>query len=117
MVKATEVQSNGLVFDDGSKLYSEHDQDCCEHHFLSFDDLTLSDFDGLEFDLSLPHKLFERVEGYGIRLIPVNGHPVSVPGYGYNNGYYSANLTLVIYDRESDETTEFDVTKCQAVTD
>ena len=30
------------------------------------------------------------------RLLPVNGHPISIPGYGYNNGYYSANLTLVL---------------------
>lgn len=36
-------------------------------------------------------------------------------GYGYNNGYYSANLTLVL---EKDGRSEkFDVTECQEIAD
>lgn len=114
MKKVTHVNEDGLVFEDGTSLYSDHDSDCCEHHYLSFADLSLSDFEGLEFDLS-SDAFFERVEDYGIRLLPVNGQPVSVPGYGYNNGYYSANLTLVL---EKDKaTTKYDITECQVITD
>lgn len=77
---------NCLVFDDGHRLRSEHAQDCCEQHFLSFSDLALSDFDGLDFDLT--GAFFRRVDGFGIELVPVSGWSVKVPGHSYNNGFY-----------------------------
>lgn len=43
---------DALYFEDGSVLQSDHEQDCCEDHYLNFSDLSLSDFEGLEFDLS-----------------------------------------------------------------
>ena len=91
--KIIAVSEDDITFDDGTVLSATHDQDCCEHHWLNFKDSKLDDFDGLEFDLS-GDSFFERVPGYGIRLIPLNGHPVSIPGYGDNNGYYSSNLSL-----------------------
>lgn len=45
------IDSNYIYFENGYKLYSEHDQDCCECHYLSFRDLRLEDFKDLEFDL------------------------------------------------------------------
>lgn len=114
MVRVTSLDDDGLTFDDGTKLYSDHTPDCCEHHYLSFADLTLEDFEGLEFDLS-SDTFFEKVEDYGIRLLPVNGQPVSVPGYGYNNGYYSSDLALVLTKDGKDTT--FDVSECQVVSD
>lgn len=101
-----------IRFNDGSTLYSDHDQDCCEHHYLSFSDLTLQDFEGLEFDLT-KDDFFTRVENYGITLNPKNGHPVSVPGYGSNNGYYSDNLNLVVKIDGNIKT--YDITSCQVV--
>ena len=59
---------------------------------------------------------FKKVDGYGIELIPVNGHSVKVPGYGSNNGYYSTNLSLVLTDKES-VTKTFDITECQEISD
>lgn len=100
-----------LRFDDGSTLTSHHDSDCCEQHYLSAENLTLADFEGLEFDLS-GEKFFERVDGYGIRLVPLSGHPVSVPGYCSNNGYYSTQLALVLR-RGSGERVEYDISECQ----
>ncbi len=102
--------NDGLVFSDGSYLYSYHDQDCCESHYLAFSSLDLKDFEGLEFDLS--SDFFEKVEDFGIRLIPVSGHSVAIPGYGYNNGYYSSNLTLVL-SRPGVPYQEFDISDCQ----
>ena len=106
--------SDGLRFDDGSYLFSDHDQDCCEHHYLDFDSLDLSDFEGLDFDLTSDN-FFEKVDNFGIRLIPVNGHPISIAGYGYNNGYYSHNLTLVLKSGES--TRVYDISECQDIKD
>lgn len=110
-VKVVKVQSDEIEFDNGVVLFSDHDSSCCEEHYLSFADLSLVDFDGLLFDLS-NDKFFERVEGYGIRLIPINGHPVSVPGYAENNGYYSDNLSLQLTDRNGFDKV-YDITECQ----
>lgn len=101
----------GLEFEDGTLLYSQHEQDCCELHFLDFENISIDDFDGLEFDIS-NGSFFERVEGYGIKLLPINGHPIPIPGYGLNNGYYSSQLKLVV-ETPTGERTVYDITECQ----
>lgn len=110
-MKVKTVDKDSITFENGITLTSNHERDCCENHYLDFSNLKLEDFEGLEFDLS-GDAFFERVEDYGIRLIPTNGHPVSIPGYGYNNGYYSSNLDLVLSDGR-----EFNITECQVITD
>ena len=111
-VKVVEVTGDSLKFDSGLKLTSDHEQDCCESHYLSFADLSLKDFEGLEFDLS-NEDFFERIEGYGIALKPIHGHPVRVPGYGDNNGYYSSNLSLVLENADGIIFKSFGITECQ----
>lgn len=113
-VKVKELPGDEIVFTDGTRLFSDHDQDCCENHYLDFSNLELTDFEGLEFDLSNDNFL-QKVDGYGIRLVPLNGHAVSIPGYGSNNGYYSTNLTLVVLNGGIKKT--FDVTECQVISD
>jgi len=112
MAKVIYIDEDLVEFDDKSKLSSDHEQDCCENHYLDFSGLTMQDFEGLDFDLS-SDSFFEKVDDYGIRLLPLNSHPVSVPGYGSNNGYYSANLTLVL--ERPDETIKFDISECQVI--
>jgi len=114
-VKVIKIMSDSIEFDNGITLSSDHNQDCCEHHYLSFDDLTDEDFEGLEFDLT-KDKFFERIEGYGIQLNPISGHPVRLPGYGSNNGYYSSNLDLVLSDGNKVVKT-FDISECQVIDD
>lgn len=107
------VTNESIVFDNGQTLSSYHQQDCCEHHYLSFEHLSEKDFEGLVFDLN--GEFFEKVNGYGIRLLPISGgHPVSIPGYGFNNGYYSTYITLVLSGGDK-ETKKFDVTECQFI--
>ena len=114
-VKVVRVYSEGLDFDNGVNLSSNHYTECCESHYLSFADLTLSDFDGLEFDLT-SDDFFERIEGYGIALKPLVGHPVRIPGYGSNNGYYSSNLELTLYDGKGFNKV-FGISECQDISD
>lgn len=114
MSKLTSINTECLLFDDDVKLYSDHSQDCCEHHWLSFDDLTPLDFEGLEFDFSTD-SFFRKIDGYGIELIPTNGHSVKIPGYGSNNGYYSTELTLVV--EKDGKRNVFDITECQEISD
>lgn len=110
LTKVVKVCSDGLCFDNGYLLTSHHEQDCCEDHFLGLSDLSLEDFDGLEFDLT-DDSFFERIEGYGIALCPIKGFPIRIPSYACNNGHYSANLTLVISN--GTDKREYDITECQ----
>lgn len=106
------VDSERIVFENGWMLYSEHDRDCCESHYLNFDDLKLSDFDDLVFDLE-GDSWFNRVDGYGIELVPLHGKwSVKIPGYAYNNGYYSDTLELVL-QKDAGEKIVFDISNCQ----
>ncbi|WP_329765077.1 hypothetical protein [Stenotrophomonas maltophilia] len=111
MSKVVKIEHDIVHFDTQHTLYSDHDQDCCESHYLSFKDLSVDDFEGLEFNLD--GEFFERVEDFGIRLLPTNGQPIPVPGYGYNNGYYSSNLTLVLCWERGQKS--FDISECQEI--
>lgn len=113
-LQVTKVESESIEFENGIKLFSEHEQDCCENHYLSFSDLTIDDFTGLVFDLT-NDDFFRRVEGYGIELIPVKGFSIKVPGYGYNNGYYGTNITLVVSGDGFRK--EYDVSECQLISE
>ena len=112
-LKVIKVDSTGIEFENGIRLYSEHESSCCEHHELTFTDLTMDDFEGLEFDLSTDN-FFKRIPGYGIELIPIKGYSVKIPGHGYNNGYYGDNIDLVL-DNEKDFKKIYDITECQVI--
>lgn len=112
-LKVVKVNIDSLVFNNGMILSSYHEQCCCEDHYLSLSDLTLDDFEDLEFDLS-DDNFFERITGYGIVLKPKNGHPVRIPGYGLNNGYYSSDLELTITNTDGQSMfKKYDVSECQ----
>ena len=115
MSKVIKIDSDEIVFDDGIRLYSEHEQDCCESHSITLNDLTINDFEGLEFDFTNDN-FFNRIEDYGIELIPIKGYSVKIPAHGYNNGYYGTNLTLVITNNKDIHKT-YDISECQDITD
>jgi hypothetical protein len=110
-LKVVGIDSDSLEFDNGVTLCSNHDQDCCESHYLSLSDLTLSDFEGLEFDIT-NDDFFERIEGYGIALKPINGFPIRIPGYGDNNGYYSHDLDLILTNDKGFKKV-YNISECQ----
>lgn len=113
--KVTKIDSESIEFENGVKLYSNHESDCCEHHYLSFENLTMADFEGLEFDLTNDN-FFKRIDGYGIELMPIKGFSVKIAGYGSNNGYYSSDLVLILTN-DKDFTKKYDITECQVITD
>lgn len=112
-LKVVKVDSEFIEFDNGIQLYSNHDRDCCESHELTLSDLTIDDFKGLEFDLS-SDEFFKRIPDYGIELIPIQGHSVKIAGHGYNNGYYSAQLELII-GMDGVVIKKYDITECQDI--
>ncbi|NJO66028.1 MAG: hypothetical protein HC836_50570 [Richelia sp. RM2_1_2] len=115
ILKVVKIGADSLQFDNGMILLSNHDQQCCESHYLCLSDLTLDDFKGLEFDLS-NGDFFERIKDYGIALKPKNGFPVRIPGYGNNNGCYSPDLTLIITNSDGKGIfKQYDIEECQAI--
>jgi hypothetical protein len=112
-MKVLEIIDEGLIFDNGYKLISYHMQDCCEHHYLDTSYLGIKDFEGLEFDLTNDN-FFRQIDDYGIELIPVKGWSIKIPGYGYNNGYYSSELILQLILNE-EIVKEYDITSCQKI--
>ena len=110
-LKVINVDSDCIVFECNVELYSNLEQDCCESHYLSMSDLTLNDFEGLEFDLTNDN-FFKRIEDFGIELVPINGHSVKIPGYSSNNGYYSSQLDLIVTD-DKGFSKRYDITECQ----
>lgn len=113
-VKIIKISQESIRFSDGTLLTSEHDQDCCEQHYLSLGDITMEEVEDLKFDLS-NDSFFTRIPDYGISLNPIKGWPVRIPGYGSNNGYYSDNLTLQL--SLNGEVRTFDITDCQTQID
>ena len=115
-VKVIKVDGYGIKFDNDCYLTSEHQQDCCESHELTFSDLTLADFEGLEFNLTNGN-FFKRIPDYGIELVPIKGHTVKIPGHGYNNGYYGTNIEMIIWRPDNTVYKSYDVTECQQIDD
>ena len=112
-VKVVKVEKYRLIFENGFILTSNHDRECCEVHYLDMIDLSINDFEGLEFDFT-DEDFFERVDDYGIRLKPINGYPIPIPGYGENNGYYSDDLDLVLICEHGFKKI-FNITNCQKI--
>lgn len=112
--KVIEIKSEYIKFDNNYRLLSEHEQDCCENHYLSFNNLRLDDFDNLEFNLE-DDNFFTKIVDYGIQLNPIKGFSVRIPGYGSNNGYYSSDLTLILTNGTVNKT--FDISDCQVISD
>lgn len=114
MSRVIEVGSDDITFNTGHRLFSEHSQDCCESHYLSMNDLTVRDFEGMDFDLTR-EDFFERVEDFGIRLVATNGQAVPIPGYGSNNGYYGTNIDLIVVDADGRRIHDIDISECQDI--
>jgi hypothetical protein len=112
-LKVVNIGSDAIEFENGVKLYSNHDSDCCESHELTLSDLTMADFEGLEFDLT-NDGFFNRIPDYGIELIPLDGHSVKIAGHGYNTGYYSDQLDMII-EKDGKEIKRYDITECQDI--
>jgi hypothetical protein len=112
-LKVVKVTSDYIEFDNGIQLSSYHERDCCENHYLNFNDLNIEDFEGLIFDLT-GEAFFNRIDGYGIELLPIKGHSVKIAGHGSNNGYYSSHLDLVLSNNK-DFNKSFNISECQDI--
>jgi hypothetical protein len=111
--KILKIENDVIYFENGLTLSSDHQSDCCESHYLDFKELKEEDFKDLEFDLS-NDEFFTRIPDYGIQLNATNNFPLRIPGYGYNNGYYSDQLDLILTNNK-DFRKIYNITECQVI--
>lgn len=123
-MKIVEIDDDHLAFDNGCILTSDHEQDCCESHWLDFSVMsgynvgtatgkTINIYEQV-FDFS-NGVTFKEVEDMGILLTDTEGNNYLVNGYGENNGYYGTNIDLVLYDENYKTIFEYDVSNCQKI--
>lgn len=96
-----------VVFDDGTVVAYEHDQECCEVNWADFSVLGIaSHFRDLVF--SSLH--IDPIDGAGFNMVPLDGDgiPISgatvfIPCYSDQNGYYSDDITITVSNQSAIE--------------
>jgi hypothetical protein len=93
--KIKEINDEGILFENGAKIFDKHEQDWCEIVYASWQEgLQDTYFEKQEFD----EIEIELVKNYGIRI---NGY--GVPCYNIQNGYYSSELTIVFQKQNGEQ--------------
>lgn len=101
----------GLVFDNGLVVLSYHRTCCCESVFADFSYILNYNSMGGEADKSIYEMEFEpnfyehiiKVEGEGFIIKACNdtiGNKVFIPCYNIQNGFYSDDLRLLIFNKK-----------------
>ena len=89
-MKIKEVNDEHILFDNGSKITFEYEQECCEKNYADFKQLeTIATF--LNFEEPLD---FEFTEGSGFRFGNKPSKMFFVPCYSEQNGYYSSEIEI-----------------------
>lgn len=97
MSKIIEITPDYIKFDCGTSLQiskESFDGFDIDKHWLDFMAIDIKDCEELEFDLTNDN-FFNKVLDYGIELIPTNGHPLRIAGYGYQfDAYYTDDIAF-----------------------
>lgn len=71
-MKVVKISPRSILFEGGFQLTCVHERECCEQHYLDFDQISLLDFEGLDFDI-FSCNFIRKIPGYGIGLCDNNG--------------------------------------------
>ena len=106
-MKIKKIEENCILFDNGCKLQDYHHQDCCEEVYADFDVIKtynvspktgkIIDIKDIDFEESLL-KLIQGVKGAGVNLVSKKKEKFFIPCYNSQNGYYSSDLELELFD-------------------
>ncbi len=83
-MKIKEIDFEHILFDNGSKITFDHDQNCCEWNYADFEQLKDTVAMDIDFDENL---IFEGVDEAGFRF-GNKENMFFVPCYSEQNGYY-----------------------------
>lgn len=90
-----------ILFDNGKKLVSRHDKECCEMVYADFKNMQVMgerdknyvDSDDLDFFENILDSIVP-IKDLGFYLVSKQGICLLVSCYNIQNGYYSSDLTL-----------------------
>jgi hypothetical protein len=94
-MKVVKINDEMVLFDNGSKITFDHDQDCCECNYADFEQLNDTGIEKENFSEPLT---FEEAGEYGFRF----GNPGKmyyVPCYSLQNGYYTNAVDIYYNDK------------------
>lgn len=87
-IKITSITEDAIIFNDGSEITFDHEQDCCEKNYADFSQLEdLAKETTFTWDLN-----FEICNG-GFRFGNL-GKMFFIPCYSEQNGYYTKNINI-----------------------
>lgn len=90
-MKIKKVTDEMIMFDDGSIISFDHDQDCCEWNYADFSILNPN---VVNYDYDFPAYLqFKPVTEMGFKF-GCDGHWIFIPCYSEQNGYYSDRIDI-----------------------
>ena len=88
-MKIKRITNEYILFDNGSKITFDHEQDCCEYNYADFTQLEDTGVEQEEFKEPL---IFESLnEGFRFGN---KGKMYYVPCYSSQNGYYSYDVDI-----------------------
>lgn len=89
-MKIAKITSDFVLFNNGSKITFNHEQDCCENNYADFKQIEEAAME-CEFPENL---IFEMVDGSGFRFGGVGTYMFFVPCYSDQSGYYSSDIDI-----------------------
>lgn len=100
-------KNNSLRFGE-LKIVDYHVIECCEHVHVSWNEAN-SYFESYPDVQAL---IIEQVVNYGLKVVALSGLTlvtVDIPAYNEQNGYYSADLALLVTDKEGKVLAKWDI--------
>lgn len=91
-----ESSEEKIVFDNGLKLLSIHDNDCCEHNYIDFEQFPL----GTQLPKANATQFLEAItiKENGFSVKDSKNTPLWAQARSVQNGYYTRGVSLVIDD-------------------
>lgn len=106
-MKIVAINTDSIIFDDGTIVTSEHESGQSMVHALSFGGLDPSIIDET-FDLSTD-QFFDKIEGYGLQLRAINGRLFDL--WAPSQEFASEDFKLVV--TKNGNTVGYDITGCE----
>lgn len=98
-----------IIFDDGSYISYDHEQDCCEYNYADFSVLDVMlghdkddmEFDSFEIDCIDDGGFLIKLKLTDNKILRAPYHNIFIPCYSEQNGYYTTNIRIVYSDKDS----------------
>lgn len=111
-MKIIKITPNYVEFDNGSIIESDHNNDCCESHYVDFTSLLHQGAENADFPRNLLDLVvkksyeneneskydYESWQSF-IDIKDKKGHKYTLTIYNSNNGYYGTDVRLILTNK------------------